>query len=470
MNSKNFIQDNFLLSNRISEQLYHEVAKNLPIIDYHNHLSPKEIYENRRFNNLTEIWLDGDHYKWRAMRLNGIPEKYITGDISPEIKFKKWAETVPYTLRNPLYHWTHMELKYPFGVDQLLNENNAQYIYDFCSEKLSSDPAFRVQGLLTNWNVETLCTTDDPADDLEYHLKLAKEKTFKTKVLPAFRPDNFLKIDKPDFLLEYYKKIGQLTGIEINSFQDLCDAIEKRHTFFHNSGGRIFDMALTQMPVELYTEQEIDKIIKKLISKEQLNPLEEEKYTSAVVYFLSTLNHHRGWTQQFHIGALRNNNSVLLKKLGADTGSDSIDDKDQAGKLSLFFDRLKRENKLAKTILYNLNPKDNAVFATMIGNFAENGEPGKLQYGAAWWFLDQKEGIINQLKTVSNFGLLRRFIGMLTDSRSFLSFSRHEYFRRILCDVIGRDVENGELPNDMDLLSKMVEEISYSNAKKMLNL
>jgi len=470
MSLKGFLQDDFLLSNKISEQLYHDVAKKLPVIDYHNHLSPKDIYENRRFNNLTEIWLDGDHYKWRAMRLNGIPEKYITGDVSPEVKFKKWAETVPYTLRNPLYHWTHMELKYPFGIDQLLNAESAQGIYDSCTDKLRSDPDFRVHGLLKNWNVETLCTTDDPADTLEYHLKLAKEKTFKTKVLPAFRPDNFLKIDAPEFLQDYFKKIGKLTGIEIDSYQNLCDAIEKRHNFFHDSGCRIFDMALTQMHVEPYTDQEIDKIVKKLISGKQLDLTETEKYKSALLYYLSVLNHARGWTQQFHIGALRNNNSVLLNRLGADTGCDSIDDKDQAGKLSLFFDRLKREDKLAKTILYNLNPKDNAVFATMIGNFAEDGEPGKLQYGAAWWFLDQKQGIIDQLNTVSNFGLLRRFIGMLTDSRSFLSFSRHEYFRRILCDVIGSDVINGELPNDMELLSKMVEEISYFNAKNMLNL
>ena len=467
---KGFLQDDFLLSNKISEQLYHDVAKKLPIIDYHNHLSPKDIFENRRFNNITEIWLDGDHYKWRAMRMNGIPEKYITGDVAPDIKFKKWAETVPYTLRNPLYHWTHMELKYPFGIDKLLNAETAQDIYDTCNEKLLSDKNFRVHGLLENWRVETLCTTDDPADSLEYHIKLSESNDLKTKVLPAFRPDNFLKINDPDFLLNYYEKIGKLTGIEISSFQSLRDAIDQRHAFFHNSGCRIFDMALTQMHVEPFSDKEIDGIIKKLISGKELDHLEAEKYRSALLYFLAALNHKRDWTQQFHIGALRNNNSVLLTDLGADTGCDSIDDKDQAAQLSLFFDRLKREDILAKTILYNLNPKDNAVFATMIGNFAENGSPGKLQYGAAWWFLDQKEGIISQLNTISNYGLLRRFVGMLTDSRSFLSYSRHEYFRRILCDVIGRDVENGELPADIGLLSQMVEEISYYNARNMLNL
>ncbi len=470
MKIKGFIEDNFLLSNKISERLFHEVAKDLPIIDYHNHLSQKDIYENRKFNNITEIWLEGDHYKWRAMRANGIPEKYITGKTSAYEKFQKWAETVPYTLRNPLYHWTHMELKNPFGIERLLNPANSKYIYEACNEKLQHDDHFRVLGLFENWKVETLCTTDDPVDDLGYHKKIALNKNIHPKVLPTFRPDNFLKIDDQNFYRNYLKKIEELTDISINSYENLQKAIAKRHSFFHENGCRIFDMALNYMHVSEYTQDEIDEILKKVLSKKTLNLLEIEKYKSAMIYYLSTLNYDRGWTQQFHIGALRNNNSILMKQLGADTGSDSIDDKEQAGSLSLFFDRLNREDKLAKTILYNLNPKDNEVFATMIGNFSENSSPGKMQYGAAWWFLDQKDGIIKHLNTVSNFGLLRRFVGMLTDSRSFLSYSRHEYFRRILCDVIGKDVVNGELPNDFGLLSQMVKEISYTNAKNMLKL
>lgn len=464
------MDDDFLLSNKISERLYHEVAKDLPIIDYHNHLSPKAISENRRFNNISEIWLEGDHYKWRAMRANGIPEKFITGDTSPYKKFQKWAETVPYTLRNPLYHWTHMELRNPFGIKDLLNPDSAERIYKSCNEKLQNDDAFTVLGLFDNWKVETLCTTDDPADDLKYHIKIAANKEIRPKVLPAFRPDNFLRIDDTDFFLNYLEKIANLTGINIDSYQNLCDAIEKRYDFFHEHGCRIFDMALTTMHVEKYTDKEISDIFKKALQKKTLTPHETEQYKSAMVYFLSVMNHKKGWTQQFHIGAIRNNNSELMERLGADTGSDSIDDKLQASTLSVFFDRLKSEKLLARTILYNLNPKDNAVFSTMIGNFANDCEPGHMQYGAAWWFLDQKDGIINHLNTVSNFGLLRRFIGMLTDSRSFLSYSRHEYFRRILCDIIGRDVVNGELPNDFDLLSQMVKEISYTNAKNILNL
>lgn len=466
MKTRIFMQDNnFLLSNPIAEKLYNDVAQHLPIIDYHNHLSPKDICENRKFNNLTEIWLDGDHYKWRAMRANGVSEEFITGKASPLEKFQKWAETVPYTLRNPLYHWTHMELRKPFSINKLLNPENAKLIFDDCNEKLQTNPNFRVQGLLAKWNVESLCTTDDPLDDLRYHKEIKRQNSCKTKVLPTFRADNFLRIDEFEFIIPYFKTLENLENISINSFQNLCESIEKRHDYFHKVGCRVFDVSLKYAHVIDYTEKEVDEIINKVLLNNEITNLEIEKYRSAILHYLGGLNHDKDWVQQFHIGPLRNNNTNLMKLAGSDAGCDSLDDLPQAQTLSKFFNRFKKENKLAKTVLYNLNPKDNAVFATMIGNFNDNSSPGKLQYGAGWWFLDQKEGIISQLNTVSNFGLLRRFIGMLTDSRSFLSFSRHEYFRRILCDVIGRDVMNGEIPNDFELLSKMVEEICYLNAK-----
>lgn len=464
-----FLDDSFLLSNRIAEELYHDTAKDLPILDYHNHLSPKAIAEDKNFKDLTEIWLDGDHYKWRAMRANGIEEQYITGDASPEEKFRKWAETVPYTLRNPLYHWTHMELKVPFQIHDLLNPQNADSIFETCTQLLQQ-PAFSTVSLLKNWKVEALCTTDDPVDNLNFHQQIAANPAVEFRVRPSFRPDQFLGAHDTKSLNAYYNKIEALTGSNIENFDALKEAISKRHDFFDQQGCKLFDIALNQMPVSGYTGTDIDNLIIKIRRNDSLDSREIDQYQTAVLEFIATLNHQKNWTQQFHIGALRNNNGSLLKQIGADAGCDSMNDLQQAEYLSVFFNKLHQKDKLAKTILYNLNPKDSPVFATMIGNFNENSEAGKMQYGAAWWFLDQKQGIIDQLNVVSNYGLLRRFVGMLTDSRSFLSFSRHEYFRRILCDLIGRDVMAGELPNDMELLSAMVEEICYSNAKELLKI
>lgn len=465
-----FLTANFLLSNTVAEELYHETAKHLPIIDYHNHLPPKDIANNRTFDNLTEIWLDGDHYKWRAMRANGVAEQFITGKATPYEKFEKWAETVPYTLRNPLYHWTHLELKYPFGINELLNKQTARSIYERCSDQLQNNADLRVVNLLQNYKVESLCTTDDPADSLKFHKEIEKNDQIHFKVLPTFRPDGFLKADDLSYLNDYFEKIENLNQLEIKSFQSLKDSIENRHDYFSKQGCKLFDLALSQMPTEEASDSELEKIMSKILTFKALDPLELDKYRSSIIYFIAELNAKKGWTQQFHIGALRNNNSSLLATLGPDIGCDSMDDQNQARSMAVFFDRLKSKDLLAKTVLYNLNPKDNAVFSTMLGNFTNDSEAGQLQFGSGWWFLDQKSGIIDQLNTVSNHGLLRRFIGMLTDSRSFLSYSRHEYFRRILCDLIGRDVVNGELPFEMELLSELVSEICYYNAKNLLKL
>ncbi len=464
---KQFISNDFLLHSKTAEILYHEYAKDLPIIDYHNHLPPEEIASDKNFENLTKIWLDGDHYKWRAMRANGVDEKYITGDAGDFEKFKKWAETVPYTLRNPLYHWTHMELQEPFGIHALLNKETAEIVYNDCSEKLRTKP-FSVHNLLRKANVEILCTTDDPIDSLEHHKKI-KESDFEIKVLPTFRPDKAMVIEDVEIFNEYVTALSKISDVDISNYGDFCEALKKRHDFFHEMGCRLSDHGLDWIYAEDYNEQEIATIFLKAKLKKSLTTIEVSKFKSAMLVFLATLDSEKNWVQQFHLGALRNNNSSMMKKIGADGGYDSIGDIEQAKPLSKFLNKLEENGKLAKTILYNLNPKDSEVFAAMVGNFNNEAVIGKMQYGAAWWFLDQKDGMEKQMNVLSNFGLLSRFVGMLTDSRSFLSYSRHEYFRRILCNLLGEDVERGELPKDIELLGKMVQDICYYNAKNYFN-
>ena len=460
---KKFIGDNFLLHSKTAEKLYHEYAKDLPIIDYHNHLPPEEIASDKNFENLTKIWLDGDHYKWRAMRANGIDEKYITGDTNDFEKFQKWAETVPYTLRNPLYHWTHMELQQPFGIHTLLNKETVTKIYEDCSEKLQTEQ-YSVRNLLRKANVEILCTTDDPIDSLEHHQKI-KDSGFEIKVLPTFRADKAMVIEDVETFNIYVAALSKASDVDIIDYASFCQALEKRHDFFHEMGCRLSDHGLDCVYAEDYNEQEVTAIFLKATLKKSLTEIEVFKFKSAVLVFLATLDQEKNWVQQFHLGALRNNNSSMMQKIGADGGYDSIGDVEQAKPLSKFLNKLEENGKLAKTILYNLNPKDSEVFAAMAGNFNSEAIAGKMQYGAAWWFLDQKDGMEKQMNVLSNFGLLSRFIGMLTDSRSFLSYSRHEYFRRILCNLVGEDVERGELPNDIELLGKMVQNICYYNAK-----
>ena len=464
---KPFIHEDFLLQNKTACKLYHDYAEGMPIIDYHSHLNPQHIAGNKQFNNITQVWLYDDHYKWRAMRANGIEEFYISGKASDYEKFIKWAETVIYTLRNPLYYWTHLELKRYFGISELLNKDTADSIYQRASKMLQDDE-YRVQGLLKQMNVEVVCTTDDPVDNLEYHKQLAGME-IGLKVIPAWRPDKVLAVDEPIPFNNYVNTLEEVSGIEINNYFGLLDALQKCHDFFHKMGCRLSDHGLETFYAEDYSDKEIEAIFLKLRVGKGISPEDTLKYKSAVLYDLAVMDHARGWTQQFHIGALRNNNERFYKKMGSDTGFDSIGDFQIAIPMAKFLNRLDKDNLLAKTILYNLNPADNEVMATMTGNFQDGSVPGKIQWGAAWWFLDQKDGIEKQLNTLSNTGLLSRFVGMLTDSRSFLSYPRHEYFRRILCNLIGKDVENGELPSDMGLLGKLVQDISYYNAKQYFN-
>ena len=463
--NKKFITKNFLLLNKIAERLYHDYAKNLPIIDYHNHLPVQEIAENKKFDNITQIWLYGDHYKWRVMRTNGVDEKFITGETSDWDKFLAWAQTVPYTLKNPLYHWTHLELKNPFGIsNKLLNGNTAKEIYKHCNKLLQTDD-FSVRGLLKNFKVKFLCTTDDPLDSLEYHRKLKKEK-FGIKVFPAFRPDKGMAVENLSQFSVWFNKLQEITNIQINSFQKYIEAIRLRHDFFHKNGCRISDHGIEVPYVEDYTQQEIENIFRKILLSKDLNEQEILKFKSAMMYEFGIMDHEKGWVQQLHIGALRNNNTRMFNNIGPDTGFDSIGDFNIAASLVKFLDKLDKSNNLTKTIIYNLNPKDNEIVTSIIGSFQDGSVPGKLQFGSGWWFLDQKDGIEKQLNSLSNLGLLSRFIGMLTDSRSFLSFSRHEYFRRILCNMIGDDVEKGFLPDSDELLVPLIEGICYYNAEK----
>lgn len=460
---KPFLSDDFLLQTDTARQLYHQHAAPQPIIDYHCHLPPDQIAQNRQFENLTQVWLYGDHYKWRAMRANGVNERFITGDASDWEKFEKWAETVPYTVRNPLYHWTHLELQRYFGITELLGKSSARRIYDACNAQLRT-PEFSVQSLLAKMRVETVCTTDDPADSLEHHRALAASG-LATRILPTFRPDKAMTPEAADYNA-YLDRLGAAAGQEIHTYADLLGALRRRHDYFAAHGCRLSDHGLEHLYASDYTEGEAAAAFAKARSGYELDTFEINQLKSALLIFLAELDWEKGWTQQFHLGALRNNNSRALRQLGPDTGWDSIGDFGQGRALSRFLDRLDSRDKLAKTILYNLNPADNELIATMIGNFNDGSVAGKVQFGSGWWFLDQKDGMEKQLNALSNISLLSRFVGMLTDSRSFLSYPRHEYFRRILCNLLGNDVENGELPAELlPWLGEVVENVSYRNAK-----
>ncbi|WP_242158961.1 glucuronate isomerase [Aestuariivivens sediminis] len=462
-----FINDNFLLENKYAEELYHTYSKNQPIIDYHNHLSPQRIADDTVFNNITSAWINGDHYKWRAMRTIGINEMFITGDASDKDKFLKWAKTVPYTIRNPLYHWTHLELARYFGIYDLLNEKSAEKIWEQTQEKLNTK-GYSCRGLLKKINAEFICTTQDPTDKLEHHQKLANSD-FEVKVSTAFRPDKAILILNKDFN-KYIDTLGQVAGISIERYSDLCDALKNRMEYFNKKGCRISDHGLDQIFFEDYTENEVSSIFEKKRENIEISKEEALKFQCAILIFLCESYHEYGWVQQFHLGALRNNNKRMHRILGPDTGWDSIGDFPQAKKLSAFLNTLDIKDKLAKTIIYNLNPADNEVMASMIGNFNDGSIKGKVQFGSGWWFLDQKDGMIKQLNALSNMGLISCFIGMLTDSRSFMSFPRHEYFRRLLCNLLGDEMQRGELPMDINWIGKIVSDISYYNAKEYFNI
>jgi glucuronate isomerase len=462
---KPFLGEDFLLETKTAERLYHEYAAQEPIIDYHCHLSPALIASNHKFANLTQIWLGGDHYKWRAMRSNGVSERYCTGDASDWEKFEMWARTVPFTLRNPLYHWTHMELRRPFGiVNKLLDATTAREIYQHCNAKLAQD-AFSTQGLLHQFGVVVVCTTDDPVDDLAAHQQHAKNAAVTTRMLPTWRPDKAMMFDDLAAWNLWVDKLQAVASVAIASFDDLLTALKKRHDFFHQLGCRASDHGLERVLVEPYTEGDIRAAFAKARRSSALSPLERDQLSSALLHELALMDHAAGWTQQLHLGAMRNNSTRMLRALGPDTGFDSIGDFPQAQALARFLDRLDSTGQLCKTILYNVNPADNEVLATMLGNFQDGSCPGKIQFGSAWWFLDQKDGMERQLGALSALGLLSRFVGMLTDSRSFLSYPRHEYFRRLLCNLLGKDVESGLLPNDMGLLGNMVRDICFRNAR-----
>lgn len=458
------ITENFLLETPSGVRLYHEYARDLPIVDYHCHLPPREMAEDRRFANLTQIWLAGDHYKWRAMRANGVAERYITGDASDEEKFLAWAETVPKTLRNPLYHWTHMELKRPLGIsDRLLGPKTAWGIWNECKARLAQ-PEFSCRGILRQMRVVLVCTTDDPTDSLQEHRAMAADPSFQIRVLPTFRPDRAMAVESVEQFNGWVDRLEEAAGFEIRHYEGFLEALDRRHEYFHAMGCRLSDHGLETMPAEEYTLAQVRATFARLRRGAAVGPAEAARFKSALLYELALMHHRRGWAQQFHIGALRNTNTRRCQALGPDTGFDSIADGPYARPLARFLDRLDRQDRLARTILYNLNPADNAMMATMIGNFQDGHIPGKIQWGSAWWFLDQKDGIEQHLNTLSNLGLLSRFVGMLTDSRSFLSYTRHEYFRRILCNLLGRDMDAGLLPRDFELVGGLVRDICYHNA------
>ncbi len=464
---KPFLDENFLLKTATAQKLYHDYASAMPIIDYHCHLPPQQMAEDWQFANLTQAWLYGDHYKWRAMRTNGVSEGFCTGRESDRDKFQKWAETVPYTLRNPLYHWTHLELKRYFDIDTVLTPDTAEEIYAEASAKLQSKE-YSVRGLLKKMNVRLVCTTDDPVDDLHWHQQL-KDETGEITVLPAFRPDMAMNVSSPEVFNAYIKKLEAATNLAISSFDDFLYALQNRHDFFASMQCSVSDHGLEEVYAEDFTGTEIGTIFRKIQAGKHLDDAEQRKFKSAMLLHFAEWDWEKGWIQQFHLGALRNNNTRMLQELGPDTGWDSIGDFKQGRSLARFLDKLDTNNRLAKTVLYNLNPADNELFATMIGNFNDGSSVGKIQWGSAWWFLDQKDGMTKQINALSNMGLLSRFIGMLTDSRSFLSFPRHEYFRRILCDLLGSEIENGELPNDLTWIGKIVQDICYNNNRNYFN-
>lgn len=464
---KKFLDEQFLLSNNTAKHLYHDYAKEMPVIDYHCHLPPAQIAADATFGNLTQAWLYGDHYKWRAMRTNGVHESYCTGNKSDWEKFEKWAETVPYTLRNPLYHWTHLELQRYFDIHDILNPASAADIYYNASAQLETS-AYSTRNLLRKMNVALVCTTDDPADTLEYHQQL-RQDGFEIPILPAFRPDQSMNVDDPEKYNQYLSRLEEAAGITITTYADLLDALKNRHDFFASQGCSVSDHGIEEIYAEDFQGKDIHAIFLKVRGGHKLSQLEARQIKSALLLQLAEWDWEKGWVQQYHLGALRNNNSRMMRLLGPDTGWDSIGDFSQARALAKFLDRLDSQDKLARTILYNLNPADNELLATMIGNFNDGSIAGKVQFGSAWWFLDQKDGMIKQLNALSNMGLLSRFVGMLTDSRSFLSYPRHEYFRRIVCELLGQEVENGELPNDIEWIGKVVKDICYYNAQQYFN-
>lgn len=464
---KPFNDENFLLQTETAQRLYHDHAAKMPIIDYHCHLIPEYVANNHKFENLSKIWLEGDHYKWRAMRSNGVDERFCTGkDTSDWEKFEKWAETVPYTMGNPLYHWTHLELKTAFGVTDLLSPKTAKAIYDTCTAQLQ-EPDRYARGLMLHYNVETVCTTDDPVDSLEYHIKV-KTDNFGVKMLPTWRPDKAMAVENPAEYKAYIDKLAEVSGVKISKFADVIQALQVRHDFFAEVGCRLSDHGIEEFYAEDYTPAEIEDIFDKVYGGSELSKEEIAKFKTAMLVEFAIMDHDAGWTQQFHYGAIRNNNSRMMKLLGPDTGFDSIGDFTVAKNMSKFLDKLASQDKLAKTIIYNLNPRDNELVATMLGNFQDGRYgAGKIQFGSGWWFLDQKDGMEKQMTALSLLGLLSRFVGMLTDSRSFLSYPRHEYFRRTLCNLLGNQVEQGLLPaSELDFIGKMVENISYNNAKE----
>lgn len=462
------MDENFLLQTETAQKLYHEHAAKMPIIDYHCHLIPKMVADDHRFKSITEIWLGGDHYKWRAMRSNGVEERFCTGtDTTDWEKFQKWAETVPYTFRNPLYHWTHLELKTAFGIDKLLNPETAREIFDACNDKLLNDPNMTARGLMRRYNVETVCTTDDPVDSLEYH-KAARDSGFEIKMLPTWRPDKAMAVENPAEFRAYVEKLAEVSGVTINKFQDMVDALQKRHDFFEEMGCRLSDHGIEEFYAADYTDAEIEEIFNKVYGGKELTADEINKFKSAMMIVFGEMDYESGWTQQFHYGAIRNNNTKMFKLLGPDTGFDSIGEFNTAKTCAKYLDKLNTRGKLTKTILYNLNPCANEVIATMLGNFQDGTVAGKIQFGSGWWFLDQKDGMQKQMNALSLLGLLSRFVGMLTDSRSFLSYPRHEYFRRTLCNLVGNDIENGEIPYtgyEQQRVNQMIEDICYNNAK-----
>ena len=460
---KEFLDEHFLLNSSTAQKLYHGYAKDMPVIDYHSHLPPREIAEDRQFENLSQAWLHGDHYKWRAMRANGIDESYCTGDRSDWEKFEKWAATVPYTLRNPLYHWAHLELQRYFDVHKVLNPDSALSIYSDCTNKLHAS-SYSVKNLLRKMRVRMVCTTDDPLDDLVFHKKLRSDN-FEISVLPTFRPDAAMNVDDPFIFRGWLSRLEQVTNSHILSAADFLEALKKRHDYFDSQGCKISDHGLEEIYAEDFTEKEFNSIFSKVSSGRLLEGKERRIFKSVMIMRFAEWDWEKGWVQQFHLGALRNNNSRMRDALGPDTGWDSIGDFSLGRSLAKFLDRLDADGKLARTILYNLNPSDNAVMATMAGNFNDGSYPGKIQWGSAWWFLDQKDGMEEHLNVLSNMGLISRFVGMLTDSRSFLSYPRHEYFRRILCNLLGSEIEKGEMPNDLSWTGKIIQDICFHNAK-----
>lgn len=458
-----FIGKNFLLQSDVAEELYHEYARDLPIIDYHCHLPPKDVADDRKYRNMSEIWLAGDHYKWRAMRSNGVAERYITGDATDWEKFLAWAETVPKTLRNPLYHWTHLELKRPFRIgDRLLDADSAASIWEECNERLD-EPGYTARGIMEQWQVAVVCTTDDPCDDLAHHKRVARSG-WHVQMRPTWRPDKGMAIEDPVAFNAWLDRLSAAAGVEIKDTDSYLNALRKRHDFFHAAGCRLSDHGLETVFAEDYTEAQVRQIFAKARDRKQVTPEEAAAFKSWILVEWGRMDHARGWVQQFHLGPIRNNSSRMFKLLGPDTGFDSIGDANFAKPLSRFLDRLDQTDQLAKTILYNINPKDNEVLGTMIGNFQDGSVAGKMQFGSGWWFLDQKDGMEKQINALSNLGLLSRFVGMLTDSRSFLSYSRHEYFRRTLCNMLGNDVVAGTLPRDTKLLGGLVRDVCYGNA------